>query len=67
MVDLCEPLGVGSVTREIAVTAGAPEVLVNVAGIGAGATVLETSDEDWNRVLAVNLTGPFLMTRATCR
>lgn len=63
-VDLCDPLAVGSVTREIAVTAGAPQVLVNVAGIGVAATVLETSDEDWHRVLAVNLTGPFLTTRA---
>jgi NAD(P)-dependent dehydrogenase (short-subunit alcohol dehydrogenase family) len=63
--DLCDPLAVGSVTREIAVTIGAPEVLVNVAGIGVAATVLETSDEDWTRVLAVNLTGPFLTTRAT--
>jgi NAD(P)-dependent dehydrogenase (short-subunit alcohol dehydrogenase family) len=64
-VDLCDPLAVGSATREIAVTVGAPEVLVNVAGIGVAATVLETSDEDWSRVLAVNLTGPFLTTRAT--
>ncbi|UWP79805.1 SDR family NAD(P)-dependent oxidoreductase [Dactylosporangium fulvum] len=64
-LDLCDPLAVGSVTREIAVTIGAPEVLVNVAGIGVAATVLETSDEDWSRVLAVNLTGPFLTTRAT--
>jgi NAD(P)-dependent dehydrogenase (short-subunit alcohol dehydrogenase family) len=63
-VDLCDPLEVGSITREIAVTIGSPEVLVNVAGIGVAATVLETSDEDWNRVLAVNLTGPFLTTRA---
>lgn len=63
-VDLCDPLAVGSITREIAVTVGSPAVLVNVAGIGVAATVLETSDEDWNRVLAVNLTGPFLTTRA---
>jgi len=63
-VDLCDPLEVGSITREIAVTFGSPQVLVNVAGIGVAATVLETSDEDWNRVLAVNLTGPFLTTRA---
>jgi NAD(P)-dependent dehydrogenase (short-subunit alcohol dehydrogenase family) len=62
--DLCDPLAVGSIVREIAVTIGFPEVLVNVAGIGVAATVLETSDEDWNRVLAVNLTGPFLTTRA---
>ena len=64
-VDVCDPLSVGSVTREVAVTVGPPQVLVNVAGIGVAATVLETSDEDWNRVLAVNLTGPFLTIRAT--
>src|SRR5580700_3236989 len=64
-VDVCDPLGVGSVTRKVAVTVGPPQVLVNVAGIGLAATVLETSDEDWNRVLAVNLTGPFLTIRAT--
>jgi len=64
-VDLCDPLAVGSVTREIAVTVGAPGVLVNVAGIGLAATVLETSDADWHRVMAVNLTGPFLTIRAT--
>jgi NAD(P)-dependent dehydrogenase (short-subunit alcohol dehydrogenase family) len=64
-VDVCDPLCVGSVTRKVAVTVGSPQVLVNVAGIGLAATVLETSDEDWDRVLAVNLTGPFLTIRAT--
>ena len=64
-VDVCDPLSVGSVTRKIAVTVGPPQVLVNVAGIAVAATVLETSDEDWNRVLAVTLTGPFLTIRAT--
>lgn len=63
-VDLSDPLAVGAVAREIAVRVGSPHVLVNVAGVGLAATVLETSDEDWNRVLSVNLTGPFLTTRA---
>lgn len=63
-VDLRDPHEVGSVTREVAVSQGLPELLVNVAGIGVAASVLETSDEDWERVLAVNLTGPFLTTRA---
>lgn len=62
--DLCDPLAVGAVAREIAVRVGSPHVLVNVAGVGVAATVLETSDEDWNRVLSVNLTGPFLTIRA---
>jgi NAD(P)-dependent dehydrogenase (short-subunit alcohol dehydrogenase family) len=65
VMDLSDPLEVGAVTRQIAVNIGAPNVLVNVAGIGVAATVLETSDEDWGRVLSVNLTGPFLTTRAT--
>jgi NAD(P)-dependent dehydrogenase (short-subunit alcohol dehydrogenase family) len=62
--DVTEPLAIGAVAREIAVSIGPPQVLVNVAGIGIAATVLETSDEDWARVLDVNLTGPFLTTRA---
>jgi len=63
-VDLCDPHEVGFATREVAVNIGQPELLVNVAGIGVAATVLETSDEDWDRVIAVNLTGPFYTTRA---
>jgi NAD(P)-dependent dehydrogenase (short-subunit alcohol dehydrogenase family) len=63
-VDLRDPHEVGSVAREVAVKVGHPDLLVNVAGIGIAATVLETSDEDWDRVIAVNLTGPFYTTRA---
>ena len=43
---------------------GSPAVLVNVAGVGVAANVLETSDSDWDLVLGVNLTGPFFLTRA---
>jgi NAD(P)-dependent dehydrogenase (short-subunit alcohol dehydrogenase family) len=64
-VNGCDPFSVGSVTRKVTVTVGPPQVLVNVAGIGLAASVLETSDEDRNRVLAGNLTGPFLIIRAT--
>jgi NAD(P)-dependent dehydrogenase (short-subunit alcohol dehydrogenase family) len=43
---------------------GRLDALVNNAGVAVFAPLLETSDEDWNRVLAVNLTGPFLCTKA---
>jgi NAD(P)-dependent dehydrogenase (short-subunit alcohol dehydrogenase family) len=43
---------------------GRLDALVNNAGIAAFTPLLETSDEDWNRILAVNLTGPFICTKA---
>ncbi|MFF8771070.1 SDR family NAD(P)-dependent oxidoreductase [Kitasatospora sp. NPDC015120] len=42
---------------------GGLDVLVNAAGILRSAHTHETSLEFWNTVLAVNLTGTFLMTR----
>jgi NAD(P)-dependent dehydrogenase (short-subunit alcohol dehydrogenase family) len=42
---------------------GGLEVLVNVAAIQTCANTHETTLADWNRTLAVNLTGTFLMTR----
>lgn len=43
---------------------GGLDALVNNAGIAIFKPILETAPEDWARVLAVNLTGPFLCTRA---
>jgi NAD(P)-dependent dehydrogenase (short-subunit alcohol dehydrogenase family) len=46
---------------------GRLDILVNDAAIGLGKPLLDTSLEEWNRVLAVNLTGVFLMCRAAVR
>ncbi|MGD0425516.1 MAG: SDR family NAD(P)-dependent oxidoreductase [Candidatus Acidiferrales bacterium] len=43
---------------------GRLDTLVNNAGAVVVATVEHTSDEDWNRVLTVNLTGTFFVSRA---
>jgi NAD(P)-dependent dehydrogenase (short-subunit alcohol dehydrogenase family) len=42
---------------------GTPTILVNGAGILAYATVIETSEEAWAKMMAVNLTGTFLCCR----
>lgn len=64
VVDVSDAHQLGIMIREVATRIGVPTLLVNVAGVGVAATVLETSDEDWSKVLATNLTGPFLLTRA---
>ena len=43
---------------------GHVDVLVNNAGLGGYAKVVEMTDEQWSRVLDVTLTGTFRMTRA---
>ncbi len=43
---------------------GRLDVLVNNAGITIDKTVLKMSDEDWYKVLAVNLSGTFFMSQA---
>jgi meso-butanediol dehydrogenase/(S,S)-butanediol dehydrogenase/diacetyl reductase len=43
---------------------GALDVLVNNAGVGASGTVLTTDEATWDRLVAVNLKGVFLMSRA---
>lgn len=49
-----------SVLREL----GAPRVVVNNAGVVRRSLVHETSEEEWDHVIGVNLRGTFLVTRA---
>jgi len=43
---------------------GGLDVLVNVAGIGRTVRFEEIEEDEWNRIIAVNLTGPFHTTQA---
>ena len=43
---------------------GRLDILVNNAGITSDKTVLKMSDEDWYKVIAVNLSGAFFMSQA---
>lgn len=46
---------------------GRIDVLVNNAGITRDALLVRMKDEDWDRVMEVNLRGAFLMTRAVAK
>jgi len=62
--DLLEAQRFGDVTASVTSDLGPVSLLVNDAGIGVAATLLETSPEDWDRTLAVNLTAMFHTCRA---
>jgi NAD(P)-dependent dehydrogenase (short-subunit alcohol dehydrogenase family) len=53
----------GAVAHTIS-TFGALDALVNCAGIVVRKSVLDTTEEEWDRVLAVNLKGVFLLCKA---
>ncbi len=46
---------------------GRVDCLVNAVGINRPGLIQDTSDQDWNAVMAVNLTGAFLLSRAASR
>ena len=46
---------------------GKVEILVNNAGITRDALMMSMKRADWDLVLAINLTGPFLLTQALLR
>jgi len=60
VADIGKPDDIRDLFAELAREHGRLDVLVNNAGIVAAAPALETSLADWQRVLAINLTGTFL-------
>jgi NAD(P)-dependent dehydrogenase (short-subunit alcohol dehydrogenase family) len=62
--DVADPQGVTRALDEVKARFGRLDALVNNAGIAIFKPILDVSYDDWQRVLAVNLTGPFLVTQA---
>jgi NAD(P)-dependent dehydrogenase (short-subunit alcohol dehydrogenase family) len=65
--DVAEPGQVRDAIDQVAARFGRIDSLVNNAGIAVFKPLLETTYEEWARVLAVNLSGPFLCTQACAR
>jgi NAD(P)-dependent dehydrogenase (short-subunit alcohol dehydrogenase family) len=62
--DVADAAQVAKAMDQVASRFGRLDALVNNAGVAVFAPLLETSDADWNRILAVNLSGPFICTKA---
>jgi NAD(P)-dependent dehydrogenase (short-subunit alcohol dehydrogenase family) len=64
VADVSDPVAVQGAVQATQHRFGRIDALVNNAGIAVFKPILEVTLEDWSRVMAVNLTGPFLMTQA---
>jgi 3-oxoacyl-[acyl-carrier protein] reductase len=62
--DVRDPALAAAAVSRAGAAHGRLQILVNNAGIGGHAPVLETTDEDWQRILETNLTAAFRFTRA---
>jgi NAD(P)-dependent dehydrogenase (short-subunit alcohol dehydrogenase family) len=62
--DVAVPEQVRASVDRVSARFGRIDALVNNAGIAVFKPLLETSFEEWSRVLDVNLSGPFLCTQA---
>ena len=62
--DVTQAAEVEQAVRAVAARFGRLDVVVNNAGAGLAATAEETSEADWDRLMAVNLKGTFLVSRA---
>ncbi len=65
--DVADGEGVDAAVRAAAERLGKMDVLVNNAGVSADALILRTTEQDWHRVLDVNLKGVFNCTKAVAR
>jgi 3-oxoacyl-[acyl-carrier protein] reductase len=64
-LDVTRTEQVSAAIAKVLATTGSLEILVNNAGLaGKSAPIWEQTDEDWHRVLSVNIHGPFYLCRA---
>ncbi|MGC2660050.1 MAG: SDR family NAD(P)-dependent oxidoreductase [Bryobacteraceae bacterium] len=63
--DITDRRSVEATVERVLARSGRIDILVNNAGIaGRAAPIWEQSDEDWQKILAINVTGPFNFCRA---
>jgi meso-butanediol dehydrogenase/(S,S)-butanediol dehydrogenase/diacetyl reductase len=63
-VDVSDSVQVQKMVQTSLDTYGGIDILFNNAGVLIFGTILETEEEDWNRLMAINLTGAYLCSKA---
>ncbi len=67
LADVSSSADVARLVEETVAALGKVDILVNNAGIARDQLLVQMTDEDWDKVLAVNLKSAFLCTRAVLR
>lgn len=65
--DITDSAQVNAMTNAIMEAFGGIDILVNNAGLNRDGPFLDMAEADWDRVCAVNLKGPFLVSQAVAR
>ena len=63
-MDLTDRAELRAACRNSASFFGAPDIVVNAAGINRRKPILEVSEDDWDATLAINLAAPFFLCQA---
>jgi len=66
-VDVTQPAEVNEMVASVVATLGRLDIAVNAAGVNCRKMALEFTEEDWDRVIDVNLKGVFLCSQAEGR
>lgn len=64
VADVTDESAVSDVARQVSEKLGVCDILINNAGINNRKSIDEFTLREWNEIVAVNLTAPFLMCRA---
>jgi NAD(P)-dependent dehydrogenase (short-subunit alcohol dehydrogenase family) len=64
VADVTDEAAVSRVAAEVEAKLGVCDILINNAGINNRKSIVDFTLAEWNEILAVNLTGPFLCSRA---
>jgi hypothetical protein len=66
-MDLTDPKAAADAVERAISELGGVDVFVNNAGVNRRASFLEETPEDWQRILTINTTGPFLCAQVAAR
>ena len=66
-VNVADQASVQAMVDAVVAAHGRVDLLVNNAGVGGNTPFLDTTLEEWNRIISINLTGAFMVAQASAR